>query len=112
LKGGTPLKGKALKTEPRALNTESVVVNVAVCEFCKREIEPGTGKKFVYKDGKVISLCSSKCEKNIFVLKHKSRTTGWTNEFHKLKRAPEKGAKSDLKKPVKKKADAKEGAQA
>ncbi len=34
------------------------------CDFCGREIEPGTGKLYVRKDGKVLYYCSSKCEKN------------------------------------------------
>ncbi|HIH69995.1 50S ribosomal protein L24e [Methermicoccus shengliensis] len=35
-----------------------------VCSFCGREIEPGTGKMFVKRDGTVYFYCGSKCEKN------------------------------------------------
>ena len=34
------------------------------CSFCGQEIEPGTGKMFVKRDGSVFHYCSSKCEKN------------------------------------------------
>jgi large subunit ribosomal protein L24e len=41
---------------------------MATCSFCKKEITPGTGKMFVYKEGKILHFCSSKCEK--LTLKH------------------------------------------
>jgi large subunit ribosomal protein L24e len=68
---------------------------MAICEFCKGQIEPGTGKMFVYKDGKIVRFCKSKCEKHHFKLKHKGRTTKWTDEYHRLK-------KQATKEPVKK----------
>lgn len=58
---------------------------MAKCDFCKHKIEPGTGKKFIQKDGKVLDFCSGKCETHHFKLKHKGRTTKWTAEFQKLK---------------------------
>ena len=75
---------------------------MAICEFCKMDIERGTGKKFIFKDGKIISLCSSKCEKNLFKLKRKARTTRWTNEFYKLKHASGKAPSEEPRKDVKK----------
>ncbi|MEM0266971.1 MAG: 50S ribosomal protein L24e, partial [Archaeoglobaceae archaeon] len=35
-----------------------------ICSFCGYEIEPGTGKSLVRKDGKIIHFCRGKCEKN------------------------------------------------
>ncbi len=51
------------------------------CDFCKRRIEPGTGKKLVRKDGKVLDFCSGKCEKNLLKLKRKPRNVKWTEEY-------------------------------
>lgn len=59
---------------------------MAKCDFCKNSIPKGTGKIFVKKDGKVFDFCSSKCEKNMLVLKRKPRTTKWTKEFHEVKK--------------------------
>lgn len=56
------------------------------CEFCKNNIEPGTGKMFVKKDGKIMYFCSTKCEKNLLKLGRKSRTTRWTAEFASVKK--------------------------
>ncbi|MBI4415877.1 MAG: hypothetical protein HY557_02705 [Euryarchaeota archaeon] len=49
-----------------------------VCSFCGNEIEPGTGKMFVRKDGTVFFFCSSKCEKNLLDLRRVPRTVPWT----------------------------------
>lgn len=32
------------------------------CSFCHREIERGTGKMYVKKDGKIFYFCSHKCQ--------------------------------------------------
>ncbi len=47
------------------------------CSFCRKDIEPGTGKMFVTKEGKVIHFCSMKCEKNKNKLKRIPRKLGW-----------------------------------
>lgn len=83
---------------------------MARCDFCKRRIEQGTGKKFIFKDGTQVNFCSSKCEKNTFTLKHKGRTTRWTDEAQKLKKSgkvteeveKDIGPKTEEKKPDKK----------
>ncbi len=62
------------------------------CQFCGKEIPPGTGKMFVKKDGKVFWFCSNKCEKNMLVLKRVPRKVKWTKEHHDLKGIA-KGAK-------------------
>ncbi|MBU0615827.1 MAG: 50S ribosomal protein L24e [Nanoarchaeota archaeon] len=41
------------------------------CTFCGEQLERGTGKMYVQKDGKVLYFCSSKCEKNKIKLKRK-----------------------------------------
>ncbi|WP_457554539.1 50S ribosomal protein L24e [Candidatus Pyrohabitans sp.] len=47
------------------------------CSFCRREIEPGTGKMYVKKDGTIYYFCSSKCEKNMLKLGRNPRKVRW-----------------------------------
>jgi large subunit ribosomal protein L24e len=47
------------------------------CSFCRVDIEPGTGKMFVKKDGNVLQFCSRKCEKNMLQLGRAPRKVGW-----------------------------------
>ncbi len=49
-----------------------------VCSFCGNEIEPGTGKMFVRRDGTVFFFHSSKCERNLLDLRRVPRTVRWT----------------------------------
>ena len=53
------------------------------CTFCGDQIERGTGKMFIKKDGKIFNFCSSKCQKNMLKLHRKPRTVGWTEEGQK-----------------------------
>lgn len=53
------------------------------CSFCGQEIEPGTGKMFVKKDGSVFFYCRSKCEKNQQDLKRVNRRVRWTKAYKK-----------------------------
>jgi large subunit ribosomal protein L24e len=62
------------------------------CSFCGAEIEPGTGKMFVKKDGSVLNFCTSKCYKNMIELKRVPRTTRWTKKFADEKKARLKAA--------------------
>ncbi|MFH1064234.1 MAG: 50S ribosomal protein L24e [Candidatus Woesearchaeota archaeon] len=48
------------------------------CDFCGLDIAKGTGKMFVKTDGKVLNLCSTKCDKNLLKLKRKPREHKWT----------------------------------
>ena len=57
------------------------------CSFCGAEIEPGTGKMFVKKDGTVMNFCTSKCYKNMIELKRVPRTTKWTMKYAAEKKA-------------------------
>ncbi len=52
-----------------------------MCSFCGTEIEPGTGKMFVKKDGIIYYFCTSKCEKNMIDLKRVPRRTRWTKHY-------------------------------
>jgi large subunit ribosomal protein L24e len=62
------------------------------CSFCGAEIEPGTGKMFVKKDGTVLNFCTNKCYKNMIELKRVPRTTKWTQKFETEKKARLKAA--------------------
>ena len=55
------------------------------CTFCGTEIAQGTGKIIVMNDGKIINVCSMKCEKNMFKLKRKVLETRWTQGFRDKK---------------------------
>ena len=50
------------------------------CTFCGINIEKGTGKTYARNSGKLVYLCSTKCEKNMFKLERKPRNTYWTEE--------------------------------
>lgn len=54
------------------------MVERRVCTFCGHEIEPGTGRMYVRKDGVVYQFCTSKCYKNLIELKRVPRRTTWT----------------------------------
>jgi large subunit ribosomal protein L24e len=56
------------------------------CSFCKEDIEPGTGKMYVKKDGNVLHFCSSKCEKNMLKLKRAPRKVTWIRKKQKSKK--------------------------
>lgn len=53
------------------------------CTFCGVEIEPGTGKMYIKKDGTIFHFCSSKCEKNQVKLKRVPRRVEWTERYVK-----------------------------
>ncbi len=54
------------------------MVERRVCSFCGAEIEPGTGKMYVKRDGTVLTFDSDKCYKNMIKLGRVPRTTSWT----------------------------------
>jgi len=58
-------------------------VEKRICAFCGYEIEPGTGKMVVRKDGRVLYFCSRKCEKNMLELKRNPRRVKWTRYYVK-----------------------------
>ncbi|HID74207.1 MAG TPA: 50S ribosomal protein L24e [Thermoplasmata archaeon] len=53
------------------------------CSFCGVQIEPGTGRMFVKRDGTVFHFCSKKCYKNMIVLKRVPRRTRWSLKYQK-----------------------------
>lgn len=53
------------------------------CSFCGNEIEPGTGKMYIRKDGTVYLFCSHKCQSNLLTLGRVPRWTPWTQAFRR-----------------------------
>ena len=87
------------------------MVEKRICAFCEKEIEPGTGRMYVKKDGTVLFFCSNKCYKNAMELKRVPRRVRWTGEYMREKKirtgakeekTPEKKPKKRVKKTVKK----------
>lgn len=58
---------------------------MAKCNFCGENIEKGTGKLKIMKDGRMVNICSSKCEKNLFKLNRIPREIEWTNDYKTAK---------------------------
>ena len=67
------------------------MVERRVCSFCGAEIEPGTGKLYVKKDGTVLAFDSNKCYKNMIDLGRVPRVTGWTRAYKREKGTRLKG---------------------
>ena len=82
-----------------------------VCSFCGNEIEPGTGKMYIKKDGSVFHFCTNKCQKNMLVLKRTPRRIRWTEHYSEAKkeRLAEKKKKEEVKVRVKRKVRKKKG---
>lgn len=59
------------------------MVEKRICSFCGSDIEPGTGKLFVRKDGTVLFFCKSKCQKNMLKLGRIPRRVRWTKHYSK-----------------------------
>ncbi len=57
-----------------------------ICSFCGKEIEPGTGKMYVLRNGTVYYFCSSKCQKNMIELHRIPRKVKWTEAYRKEKK--------------------------
>ena len=85
------------------------MAEIRKCSFCGGDIEPGTGKMYIKKDGTVLNFDSSKCYKNMVELKRVARTTEWTekaaNEKAARLRAAEKPVKASAEKPEEKPAE-------
>jgi large subunit ribosomal protein L24e len=58
------------------------MVEQHVCSFCGLQLEPGTGKMFVKKDGTIFYFCSAKCENN-HKLGRVPRRVEWTTAGRK-----------------------------
>ncbi|MCL1978629.1 MAG: 50S ribosomal protein L24e [Methanomassiliicoccaceae archaeon] len=68
------------------------MVEIRKCSFCGSNIEPGTGKMYVKKDGTVLNFDTGKCYKNMVQLKRVARTTEWTEKAGQEKAARLKAA--------------------
>ena len=71
------------------------MVERRVCTFCGKEIEPGTGRMYVKKDGVTYQFCASKCFKNMIELKRIPRRTEWTSWHAREKQVRLKGAEPE-----------------
>jgi len=58
-------------------------MDTRTCTFCRTDIEPGTGKMYVKKDGTQFNFCSNKCQKNMIGLGRVNRKVKWTGAFEK-----------------------------
>lgn len=61
------------------------MVEQKICSFCGGNIEPGTGRIYVRKDGLTYNFCGSKCYKNLVVMKRLPRETEWTAAYKREK---------------------------
>jgi len=59
------------------------MVRVYNCNFCGREIQPGTGVWYVKNDGSILRFCSSKCFKNALKLHRDPTKLKWTSMYGK-----------------------------
>jgi large subunit ribosomal protein L24e len=90
------------------------MVERRICTFCGDEIEPGTGRMYIKKDGVIFHFCTSKCFKNLVILRRVPRRTTWTRYYEREKQVRMKGAPQapeapkarKLKKPAEEKAGA------
>jgi large subunit ribosomal protein L24e len=55
------------------------------CSFCGGDIEPGTGKMYIKKDGTVFLFCSTKCQRNLLRLGRIPRWTPWTQTYRRAR---------------------------
>jgi large subunit ribosomal protein L24e len=54
------------------------MVERRACSFCRVDIEPGTGKMYILRDGTIYYYCSNKCSKHHLRLKREPRKVRWT----------------------------------
>ena len=73
------------------------MVERKVCSFCGGDIEPGTGRMYIKKDGTTYNFCSKKCRMNLVVLGRTPRWIKWTKNFIKVKTETEEPGKKKEK---------------
>ena len=66
---------------------------MAKCSFCDVTIKAGRGKIFVTLDGRAMSFCSPKCEKN-FKLGRNPKKVKWVVKGKKAREKKEAGKKA------------------
>jgi len=54
------------------------MVERRICSFCGKNVEPGTGKLYVKRDGTPFYFCRSKCSRNMLNLGRSPRRVRWT----------------------------------
>ncbi len=72
------------------------MVQKRICSFCGGDIEPGTGKMLVRKDGTVFFFCKMKCQKNLILLGRVPRRVRWTNVYSRAKHGAAVAAEKEL----------------
>lgn len=80
------------------------MVEQHLCSFCGEQIEPGTGKMYVRKDGTTLLFCTNKCYKNMVELKRVPRNVTWT-KAHATKKGITMAAKDRSEQKVEEKAE-------
>ena len=75
------------------------MVREVKCSFCGAIIKFGTGIMYVRNDGVIMNFCSSKCRKNMTVLKRDPRKLKWTvvHSAPKAKKGIQEGVKGKAK---------------
>lgn len=53
------------------------------CAFCGGDIEPGTGKLYIRRDGTKLWFDAMKCQKNLLKMKRVNREVKWTRAYVK-----------------------------
>lgn len=81
------------------------MVEQHLCSFCGEQIEPGTGKMYVRKDGTTLLFCTNKCYKNMVELKRVPRNVTWTKAYA-TKKSITMAAKEKSEAKVEEKAEA------
>jgi large subunit ribosomal protein L24e len=61
------------------------MVTQYTCSFCGVAFPKGKGMLYVKNDGSVLYFCSSKCRKNMLILKRKPEKYKWTTYYVKQK---------------------------
>jgi large subunit ribosomal protein L24e len=61
------------------------MVERRICSFCGAEVEPGTGKMYVKRDGTVLTFDSNKCYINMVKMGRVPRRTTWTRAYAVVK---------------------------
>lgn len=58
------------------------MVRIYACNFCGKEIEPGTGSTYVRKDSAVLRFCSRKCRRSV-EMGRDARKLKWTTKYER-----------------------------
>ncbi|ARM75843.1 MULTISPECIES: 50S ribosomal protein L24e [Acidianus] len=56
------------------------------CNYCGKEILPGTGMMYVRNDGTILWFCSSKCRKYMLKYHKDPRKLKWTSSYIRVRK--------------------------